>query len=68
VNYSPRSLSDRKRITKATYCKYDTYELSKGRAAAPASKNYAIQPGFSYSPQLGKVADVPDLVPVGFQF
>ena len=39
-----RFFSNRKRITKARYCKDDSYKRPGGRAAEGEGKNYAIQP------------------------
>jgi len=39
-----RCSRNRKRITKARYCKDDSYNRPGGRAAAREGKNYAIQP------------------------
>jgi len=39
-----RFFSKRKRITKARYCKDDSYKRPGGRAADREGKNYAIQP------------------------
>jgi len=43
-----RPFSDRKRITKASYCRDDTYWLAKGEGDQSAGKNYAIQARISH--------------------
>src|ERR1700675_4104408 len=43
-----RSFSNRKRITKARYCKDDSYKRAGGRVAAGEGKNYADQARISY--------------------
>src|ERR1019366_8313795 len=57
-SHSSRSLSDRKRITKASCYKDSTCEQAEGRAARPAGKNYVIQPGFSHCARPDWVAAV----------
>ena len=57
------SFSNRKRITKATYCKDESYKRAGGRAAAWEGKNYADQARISYFARVGWGADVAGLVP-----
>jgi len=60
-----RSFSDRKRITKARYCKDDSYKQAGGRVAAGEGKNYADQARISYFARVGGAAEVAGLVPGG---
>ena len=57
-----RSFSDRKRITKARYCKDDSYKRARGRATAREGKNYANQARISYCARFGLGGDVAGLV------
>jgi len=62
-----RSFSNRKRITKARYCKDDSYKRARGRGAAGEGKNYADQARISYFARLGGAAGVAGLVLRGWQ-
>src|SRR6266478_2566094 len=57
------SFSDRKRISKARYCKDDSYKRARGRGTAREGKNYANQARISYCARFGGAADVSGLVP-----
>src|SRR5437879_6670772 len=59
------SFSNRKQITKARYCKDDSYKRARGRAAAWEGKNYANQARISYFARFGGAAEVAGLVPGG---
>ena len=59
------SFSNRKRITKATYCKDESYKRAGGRAADWEGKNYADQARISYFARLCGAAEVAGLVPGG---
>src|SRR3981189_2564929 len=60
-----RSFSNRKRITKARYCKDDSSKRTRGRVAAREGKNYADQARISYLARVGWAAEVAGLVPGG---
>jgi len=60
-----RSFSNRKRITKARYCKDDSYKRARGRVATGEGKNYADQARIFYSARLGGFGEVAGLVPGG---
>src|ERR1700676_1823830 len=57
-----RSFCNRKRITKARYCKDDSYKWAGGKAAAWEGKNYANQARFSHFARLDRAAEVAGLV------
>src|SRR5260370_21510440 len=57
-----RSFSNRKRITKARYCKDDSYKWAGGRAVAWEGKNYAYQARISHFARLGRAAEEDGLV------
>ena len=62
-----RCFSNRKRITKARYCKDDSYKRARGSVAAWEGKNYADQARISYFARLGGAAELAGLVPGGRQ-